>query len=182
MGRRHHQAGHSDASPHGSPKQARATGATGQGSIKLQQSIGLPSACAIIVGTIIGSGIFVSPKGVVREVGSVGLALTVWLGSGLLTMVGAFTYSELGTMIPQSGGAYAYIRTAFGGLCGFMYMWAISVIIIPSQTAIIAMTFAQYLAQPFFVDCNGVPPAAITLLGVLAIGKSQPATLWVNNE
>ena len=139
--------------------------------IRLQKNIGLPSACALILGTIIGSGIFVSPKGILREVHSVGLALTIWVGCGILTLIGALVYAELGTMMPQSGGAYVYIKRAFGDFPAFLYMWAISVIVIPAHDAIIALTFARYITQDFFLDC-APPDTLLQVLGVLAIGES----------
>jgi amino acid transporter len=156
-----------------SSKDATLTGETPaqDSGVRLQKTMGLPSACAAIVGTIIGSGIFVSPKGILREVQSVGVSLIIWLGAGLLCSLGGLTYAELGTMMPESGGAYAYIRHSFGDFCGFLYMWAISVIIIPAHDAVIAITFAQYIAQPFFPSCDAIPPAVITILGILAISE-----------
>lgn len=139
--------------------------------VRLQKSMGLPSACAAIVGTIIGSGIFVSPKGILQEVHSVGLSLVIWLGAGILCSIGGLTYTELGTMMPESGGAYVYIKRSFGDCCAFMYMWAISVIVIPAHDAVIALTFAQYMVQPFFPDCDAAPGSVITILAMLAIGK-----------
>ncbi|CAB1351533.1 unnamed protein product [Coregonus sp. 'balchen'] len=93
---------------------------SGGGGVALKKEIGLVSACGIIVGNIIGSGIFVSPKGVMENASSVGLALIVWIVTGIITAIGALCYAELGVTIPKSGGDYSYVKDIFGGLAGFV--------------------------------------------------------------
>ncbi|XP_076111068.1 large neutral amino acids transporter small subunit 2-like [Mytilus galloprovincialis] len=137
--------------------------------IKLKKELGLHNGVAIIVGVIIGSGIFISPKGVLLESGSVGLSLIVWLICGLISLVGAICYAELGTMIVKSGSDYAYIGEAFGHLPAFLYLWVALVVIIPCGNAIGALTFAAYVLEPVF-PCDGGPPeTAMRLLAALCI-------------
>jgi len=138
--------------------------------IALKKEIGLGNAVAIIVGVIVGSGIFISPKGVLMEAGSVGLSLTVWSMCGVISLVGALCYAELGTCILKSGADYAYIGEAFGNLPSFLYLWVALVVIMPTGNAITALTFAKYVLQPVFPDCD-VPGEAARLLAALCISK-----------
>ncbi|XP_011494998.1 PREDICTED: Y+L amino acid transporter 2 [Ceratosolen solmsi marchali] len=134
--------------------------------IKLKKEIGLLDGVAIIVGIIIGAGIFVSPKGVLVNSGSVGQALTVWIFSGFLSLIGALCYAELGTMILKSGGDYAYISDAFGPLPAFLYLWVALFILVPTGNAITALTFAQYILQPLWPVCDP-PYEAVRLLAAI---------------
>ncbi|XP_072751675.1 Y+L amino acid transporter 2 [Anoplolepis gracilipes] len=134
--------------------------------IKLQKELGLWDGVAIIVGIIVGAGIFVSPKGVLLNSGSVGLALIVWIFSGILSLIGALCYAELGTMIPRSGGDYAYISDAFGPLPAFLYLWVALFVLVPTGNAITALTFAQYILQPAWPGCEP-PYEAVRLLAAV---------------
>lgn len=134
--------------------------------VRLKKELGLMDGVAIIVGVIIGSGIFVSPSLALKYSGSKGMALIVWVLSGFLSMIGALCYAELGTMIPKSGGDYAYIGEAFGALPSFLYLWVALFILVPTGNAITALTFAQNILQPLWPAC--APPAdAVRLIAAL---------------
>ncbi|KAM5138787.1 asc-type amino acid transporter 1 [Mantella aurantiaca] len=124
--------------------------------VTLKKEIGLVSACAIIIGNIIGSGIFISPKGVLEHSGSVGLALVIWVLGGGVSALGSMCYAELGVTIPKSGGDYSYVTEIFGGLTGFLLLWSAVLIMYPTSLAVIALTFSNYVLQPVFPDC--IPP------------------------
>ncbi|XP_058129974.1 Y+L amino acid transporter 2 [Anopheles ziemanni] len=141
-------------------------GDSSSGGIKMKKELGLMDGVAIIVGVIVGAGIFVSPKGVLLYSGSIGQAIIVWILSGVLSMVGALCYAELGTMIPKSGGDYAYIGEAFGPLPAFLYLWVALLILVPAGNAITAITFAQYLLQPLWPTCEP-PYESVRLLAAI---------------
>lgn len=149
-------------------KQENGQGGDGGGDVALKAKMSLLNGCTVIVGSIIGSGIFVSPTGVIAHTGSVNLALIVWTASGLFSMVGAYCYAELGTMITRSGADYAYIMETFGPFMAFIRLWIECMIVRPCSQAIVALTFSVYVMKPFFPDCE--PPGdAARMLAVCCI-------------
>ncbi|KAL1492114.1 hypothetical protein ABEB36_012604 [Hypothenemus hampei] len=136
--------------------------------ITLKPKMTLINGITVIVGSIIGSGIFVSPSGVLKNTGSVNVSLLVWTISGIFSMVGAYCYAELGTMIRKSGADYAYIMDTFGPFLAFMRLWIECMIVRPCSQAIVALTFSQYVMKPIFVDCEP-PDSAARLLAVCCI-------------
>ncbi len=138
------------------------------GKVNLKPKLTLINGITVIVGSIIGSGIFVSPKGVLEQTGSVGLSLTVWTLCGLFSAIGAYCYAELGCAIVRSGADYAYIYEAFGPLLAFLRLWVEAMIVRPCSQAIVALTFSYYVIEPVFPDCDQ-PDSAVRLLAVLCI-------------
>ena len=144
-------------------------GSVGSEKVQLQQKISLFNGITVIIGSIIGSGIFVSPKGVLVQTGSVGLSLIVWILCGAFSTIGAYCYAELGTAIVKSGADYAYIYEAFGPFVAFLRLWVECMIIRPCSQAIVALTFAYYVAEPLFPDCEQ-PDSAMQILAFICIG------------
>ncbi|XP_032239981.2 b(0,+)-type amino acid transporter 1 [Nematostella vectensis] len=131
---------------------------------KAQGSITLLQGVAIIIGIMIGSGIFVSPKFVLENTGSVGMMVVAWALCGLVATLGSLCYCELGTLIQKSGGELVYFREAFGSLPAFLVSWTIILVLKPSSIAIISMAFASYAYLPFITPGTPEPTTTIKLI------------------
>ena len=121
-----------------------------QNATGMKKTVGLVGGISLIVGTMIGSGIFASPSSVANNAGSVGSTLLIWCGSGLIAMLGALCYIELGTMIPKSGGEYIYYMEAYGDVAAFMFSYTSSVVLRPAGFAAISIACGDYLVEPFY--------------------------------
>ena len=128
------------------------------------KTLGLFSATMMVIGGIIGSGIFLNPSVVAARMGSREGTLFVWLLGAVIALLGAFVFAELGRRRPLAGGGYAYLREAFGPLAGFLYGWALLLIMATGAIAAVAMTFAGYAT-----DLLGWPAARQPLLAAGAI-------------
>ena len=149
----------------------------------LVRALGVGQASAIVVGTIIGSGIFLVPAEMMQAVGSARLVYIAWIVGGLLSLAGAITYAELGAMKPQAGGEYVYIRDAYGPLPAFLYAWTWFVVAKPGSIATIATGIVRVLGTfpglAFFGDAVIQKPFAVTYGQLVAIGAAVLIT-WLN--
>src|SRR2546422_5340565 len=109
------------------------------------RGLGLLDSTMILAGSMIGSGIFIVSADIARQVGSPGWLLVVWVITGLLTLMASFSYGELAAMMPKAGGQYVYLREAFSPLWGFLYGWAVFLVIQTATIAAVAVGFAKYV-------------------------------------
>ncbi|XP_033638352.1 b(0,+)-type amino acid transporter 1-like [Asterias rubens] len=137
--------------------------------IGLKKEVGLIGGVALVVNSIIGSGIFVAPQGVLLDAQSVGMSMVVWVVCGIVASLGALCFAELGSKVPQSGGTYTYILLAYGDLPAFLVSWASTIIIKPASGALLSLTFGYYVAE--YITTGSCPPAdlAVKLFAMLAL-------------
>jgi APA family basic amino acid/polyamine antiporter len=143
---------------------------------ELARDLGVSHAGAIVVGTIIGSGIFLVPSEMMQAVGSAKLVYLVWLVGGLLSFFGALTYAELGAMKPQAGGEYVYVRDGYGPLAGFLYAWTWFIIAKPASIATVTVGLVRILGTfpvfAFFSHYAITQPLAVTYGQLVAIAAT----------
>lgn len=158
------------------------------GKVCLKRCLGFFDSVCFLVGSIIGAGIFVSPKGVLEYSQlNVGVALCIWAACGVLCMMCSFCYAELGSALPFAGGEYYHVSRGLGSLPAFITIWTLTLFIRPASNAARALTFAEYISQPFYSGCP--PPdllkkiLAIGILLVLGVinSKSIKMATWVQN-
>jgi APA family basic amino acid/polyamine antiporter len=160
---------------------------------ELARDLGLSHAGAVVVGTIIGSGIFLVPSEMMQAVGSARLVYLAWMVGGLLSFFGALTYAELGAMKPQAGGEYVYVRDAYGPLAGFLYSWTTFLIAKPASIATITTGLVRILgtfpvfsffsqaffSQSFFFHASVPHRFTLTYGQLVAIGATVLIS-WLN--
>ena len=131
----------------------------------LPRVLGASQATAIVVGTIIGSGIFLVPREMMQDVGSSSLVYLAWIVGGLLSLFGAMTYAELGAMLPYAGGEYVYLRGAYGDTPAFLYMWTWFAVAKPASIAAVTSGLARTLGVfPAFHWLSAQVPVPFPLL------------------
>jgi basic amino acid/polyamine antiporter, APA family len=134
----------------------------------LLRTLGLRDLILIVVGTVIGSGIFLVPSTVLRQTGgNVTVALLVWVVAGVLSLLGALTYAEMGAAKPDAGGLYVYIRDAFGPLPAFLYGWTAFFVIGSGSVATLAVAFTGYLRQLVPVSPMAAKVVAVVVIAII---------------
>ncbi len=145
--------------------------------------LGLFSGVMMVMGGIIGAGIFRSPQEVAQRVLTPGLVLAVWVLGGLIALAGAFVYAELGGRFPRAGGQYVYLRDALGPLPAFLYAWALVLIIATGAIAAVAVTFADYAIALFALGEGARLPLAMgSIIALSAINYTgvRPGAITQN--
>ncbi|MGC2417026.1 MAG: amino acid permease [Candidatus Acidiferrales bacterium] len=152
-------------------EQAQSTDtSTARSSAELVKGLGLFDSTMIVVGSMIGSGIFIVSADIAHQVQSPGLLLAVWLASGLMTLVAALSYGELAAMMPHAGGQYVYLRESLGEIWGFLYGWTMLLVIQTATIAAVAIAFAKFtgVLAPWFSPAHWI----------WKIGTLGPWHLW----
>ncbi len=154
--------------------------------VGLVKGLGLLDATTIVMGSMIGSGIFIVSADIARQVQSPGLLIATWVVTAALTVIAALSYGELAAMMPQAGGQYVYLREAFGPLSGFLYGWTLFLVIQTGTIAAVAVAFAKYTGVFFPVIAADryllrIGSAGVSTQQLLAIAVLVLLT-WVNTR
>src|SRR6516165_10652108 len=131
----------------------------------LVRVLGLGSGVLFVLGSVIGSGIFLTTGLMAKALPSATLLLVAWASGGFLALAGGLTYAELGSMFPNSGGVYVYLREAFGPLPAFLYGWAAFLVFWSGGIAAVAVGFAEYMR--YFAPAAPAPLLAVAAISVL---------------
>ncbi|HET6934723.1 MAG TPA: amino acid permease, partial [Candidatus Angelobacter sp.] len=123
--------------------------ASASGTAEFVKGLGLTSATTLVMGSMIGSGIFIVSAEIAREVNSPGLLIMAWVVTGFMTIVGALSYGELAAMMPKAGGQYVYLRESLGPLWGFLYGWTLFLVIQTGTVAAVGVAFGKFLGYFF---------------------------------
>lgn len=134
--------------------------------LRMKREMGLIGGVSLVAGTMIGSGIFMSPQFILSYVGSPGASLVIWTLSGLVAMLAALSYAEIGTIIPESGGDFIYILRIYGLCPAFFAAFSFILVVRPASIAAIALSFAEYAIAPFYLHCQ--PPQLIVKCAAVA--------------
>src|SRR5213595_190806 len=116
---------------------------------EFKQSIGLLDATLLVVGSMIGSGIFIVSADIIRHTGSAGWFIAVWIIGGIMTLIAALSYGELSAMYPKAGGQYVYLKEAYNPLIGFLYGWSFFAVIQTGTIAAVGVGFAKFAGYFF---------------------------------
>jgi APA family basic amino acid/polyamine antiporter len=143
---------------------------------EFNRGLGLYDSTMVVVGSMIGSGIFIVSPDMARTIGSPGWLLGAWVLTGLLTVVGALSYGELAAMMPRAGGQYVYLREAFSPMWGFLYGWTLFLVIQTGTIAAVSVGFARYFGAlvPWIADDQYlIPPIHLSTMYALSLSTTQ---------
>ncbi len=143
---------------------------------EFKRGLGLFDATMVVVGSMIGSGIFIVSAEMARRIGSPGWLLVAWLVTGVLTVAAALSYGELAALMPRAGGQYVYLREAFNPLCGFLYGWTLFLVIQTGTIAAVGVAFAKFLGAlwPAVGEANYlIPPLHLTPGYAVSLSTAQ---------
>src|SRR5688572_23750869 len=126
-------------------------------------TLGLRPAVALIVGIVIGAGIFKAPSMVAGMAGSVEWMFAAWVLGGVMSLIGALCYAELATAYSHAGGDYHFLRRAYGRSVAFLFGWARFSVIVTGSIALLAFIFGDYMNQVLPLDVAGVPGASVQI-------------------
>ncbi|HEV2864068.1 MAG TPA: amino acid permease [Pyrinomonadaceae bacterium] len=136
---------------------------------RLARRLGLFDATMIVMGGIVGAGIFINPGSVARQVHTPALILGAWLAGGVIALAGAFVYAELAARRPEVGGQYAYLRDAYHPSVAFLYGWALLLVTQTGGMAAVAVTFARYFGEMTGARLNEPAVAAVALAALTVV-------------
>src|SRR5437763_1300483 len=141
---------------------------------EFNRGLGVFDSTMIVVGSMIGSGIFIVSADISRQTGSAGSLLVAWIITGLLTVAAALSYGELAAMMPKAGGQYVYLRESYSPLWGFLYGWTLFLVIQTGTIAAVAVAFARFLG----VVVTAVSPTAWIIAPVRISSKYAVSLSW----
>lgn len=136
---------------------------------ELKRALGLTDCALLVMGSIIGSGIFLTPGNIARTVQTVESTFLVWIVGGILSFFGALAYAELGAMFPRSGGIYVFLREAYGPLPAFLYGWCVFFVMMSGSIATLGAAFAIYLGYLFPLSTGAAKFFSVGVIGVLTL-------------
>jgi len=136
---------------------------------ELRKELSLYGLTMVAIGSCVGSGIFLTPAQIASQLPTPLLILAVWTLGGVIALAGALTFAELGSMFPQPGGVYVYLKEGYGDLFGFLYGWAYLLVITSGANAALTIAFATYLAFLFPMSQQGITIVALLALALVTV-------------
>ncbi|XP_028666327.1 cystine/glutamate transporter-like [Erpetoichthys calabaricus] len=148
--------------------------------VYLRKTVGLLGSVCLIIGSVVGSGIFIAPKGILKNSGNTGMSLIIWLTTGIFSTLGALCYAELGTSIKKSGGQYIYLLETLGPMPAFLRLWTQFVLIRPAASSVVALAFGRYIVEPFFSPCPA-PKLLVKMVSIIGVSFGVAVNCWSVN-